>query len=242
MKSVLITGASQGIGRAIAKKLNNKYKLILTYKESEKEALDLLCDLRKTNPNVIAVRADVSKEGDVNLLFKKAEENFSQVDILINNAGISKISLLQDMTYQDREEVIGVNLSSVFLTSKRALPSMLEKKEGVILNISSIRGSQGASMEVAYSASKGGVDSFTRALAKEVGPSNIRVNAIAPGIVDTPMMERDFSKETREALKEDLLYNRFAKPDEVADLASFLISDAASYITGEVIGINGGFY
>lgn len=242
MKSVLITGSSQGIGRAIAKKLNNKYKLILAYKESEKEALDLLYDLRKTNPNVIAVRADVSKEGDVDLLFKKAEENFSQVDILINNAGISKISLLQDMTYQDREEVIGVNLSSVFLTSKRALPSMLEKKEGVILNISSIRGSQGASMEVAYSASKGGVDSFTRSLAKEVGPSNIRVNAIAPGIVDTPMMERDFSKETREALKEDLLYNRFARPCEVADLASFLISDAASYITGEVIGINGGFY
>ncbi len=241
MKTVLITGSSRGIGAAIAKKLNPEYKLVINYHNSEEAALQLLSELRKTNPLTIAVKADVSREEEVDYLFYVAEKNFGHVDILINNAGISHYSLLQDMSFDKWQEIIATNLNSVFLSSKRALPHMLARHEGVILNISSIWGETGASMETCYSASKGGVNALTKALAYELAPSGIRVNAVAPGIVDTDMMRKDFSTEELDALKEDVGVCRFAKPEEIASLVKYLISDEAGYITGDIIPIDGRF-
>lgn len=242
MKTVLITGSSRGIGEAIAKKLNKSYNLVLTYNKNKDKALNLLEKLRKENPNVIAVKCDVKNENDVNNLFDLAEKNFSHVDILINNAGISYFGLLQDMDFSSWNDIIDTNLSSIFLTSKRAIPNMVSQKSGVIINMSSIWGNLGASFEVAYSASKGGINSFTKALSKELIPSNIRVNAISPGIVDTDMTKFDLSSDDKKALKEDLIEKRFAKSEEIANLVEFLISDKGSYITGSIFDINGGFY
>lgn len=242
MKTVLITGSSRGIGAAIAQRLNHEYKIVINYNNSKDEALKLLENLRKTNPNVIAVKADVSKEDDVNMLFDLAEKNFSHVDILINNAGISHFSQIQDIEFETRKKVISTNLNSVFLSSKRAIPNMIKNNYGVIINMSSIWGDFGASMEALYSTSKGAINTFTKALSKELAPSGIRVNAVAPGIVDTDMMRNDFSYQELEELKKEVPVNRFAKPEEIADLINYLISDQASYITGDIIHINGGFF
>lgn len=242
MKTVLITGSSRGIGAAIAQRLNNEYKIVINYNNSKDEALKLLENLRKTNPYVIAVKADVSKEEDVNMLFDLAEKNFSHVDILINNAGISHFSQIQDIEFETWKKVINTNLNSVFLSSKRAIPNMIKNNYGVIINMSSIWGDFGASMEALYSTSKGAINTFTKALSKELAPSGIRVNAVAPGIVDTDMMRNDFSYQQLEELKKEVSVNRFAKPEEIADLINYLISDQASYITGDIIHINGGFF
>lgn len=242
MKTVLITGSSRGIGAAIAQRLNNEYKIVINYNNSKDEALKLLENLRRTNPYVIAVKADVSKEDDVNLLFDLAEKNFSHVDILINNAGISHFSQIQDIEFETWKKVINTNLNSVFLSSKRAIPNMIKSNYGVIINMSSIWGDFGASMEALYSTSKGAINTFTKALSKELAPSGIRVNAVAPGIVDTDMMRNDFSYQELEELKKEVSVNRFAKPEEIADLINYLISDQASYITGDIIHINGGFF
>ena len=242
MKTVLITGSSRGIGAAIAQRLNNEYKIIINYNNSKDKAFKLLENLRKTNPNVIAVKADVSKEDEVNMLFDLAEKNFSHVDILINNAGISHFSQIQDIEFETWKKVISTNLNSVFLSSKRAIPNMIKNNYGVIINMSSIWGDFGASMEALYSTSKGAINTFTKALSKELAPSGIRVNAVAPGIVDTDMMRNDFSYQELEELKKEVSVNRFAKPEEIADLINYLISDQASYITGDIIHINGGFF
>ncbi|WP_276862979.1 elongation factor P 5-aminopentanone reductase [Anaerococcus tetradius] len=241
MKTVLITGSSRGIGKAIARRLNPNYKIAINYKESKKAALSLLEELRQTNPYTIAIGADVSKEDQVEEMFATIEKNLGAVDILINNAGIAHYSLIQDTPYESFQKIIQTNLDSVFLTSKRAVGKMLEKKEGVIINISSIWGEEGSSMESAYSASKGAINSLTKSLAKELAPSKIRVNAIAPGIVETDMMTKDFSKEELEELKKEVGMERFAKADEIANLVAYLISEEASYITGDIININGGY-
>ena len=242
MRTVLITGSSRGIGAAIARRLNDEYKIIINYNKSKDQAINLMNELRKTNPNVIAVKADVSNEDEVENMFAIAEQNFGHVDILINNAGISHFSLIQDIDFDTWKNIINTNLNSVFLNSKRAIPNMISNQYGVIINMSSIWGDFGASMEALYSTSKGAINTFTKAMAKELAPSGIRVNAIAPGIVETDMMKNDFSKEELEALKNEVAINRFAKPEEIAGLVSYLISDEASYITGDIIHINGGFY
>lgn len=242
MKTVLITGSSRGIGAATARRLAENYKIVINYKNSKDEALDLLDEIRKINPLAIAVKADVSKEEEVYYLFDTIEKNFGSVDILINNAGKSHVGLIQDMTYENWQEIINTNLNSVFLTSKRAIGPMIRQKSGVIINMSSIWGKEGAALEAAYSASKGAINSFTKALSKELAPSNIRVNAIAPGVVLTDMMKNDYSKKDLKLIKEDIGLGRFADPKEIANLIAFLISDEASYITGSIIDINGGFY
>lgn len=242
MKTILITGSSRGIGAATARRLAENYKIVINYKNSKDEALDLLDEIRKINPLAIAVKADVSKEEEVYYLFDTIEKNFGPVDILINNAGKSHVGLIQDMTYENWQEIINTNLNSVFLTSKRAIGPMIRQKYGVIINMSSIWGKEGAALEAAYSASKGAINSFTKALSKELAPSNIRVNAIAPGVVLTDMMKNDYSEKDLKLIKEDIGLGRFADPKEIADLIAFLISDEASYITGSIIDINGGFY
>ena len=242
MKTALITGSSRGIGAAIARRLAEKYKIVINYNNSKDEALNLLDEIRKVNPMSLAIKADVSKEDEVDYLFDTIEKNFGSVDILINNTGKSYVGLIQDMEFDRWQEIINTNLSSVFLTSKRAVGPMISQKYGVIINMSSIWGKEGAALEAAYSASKGAINSFTKALSKELAPSNIRVNAIAPGVVLTDMMKEDFSEEELDLIREDIGLGRFADPKEIADLVSFLISDEASYITGSIIDINGGFY
>ena len=242
MNTVLITGSSRGIGAAIARRLAEKYKIVINYNNSKDEALNLLDEIRKVNPMSLAIKADVSKEDEVDYLFDTIEKNFGSVDILINNAGKSYVGLIQDMEFDRWQEIINTNLSSVFLTSKRAVGPMISQKYGVIINMSSIWGKEGAALEAAYSASKGAINSFTKALSKELAPSNIRVNAIAPGVVLTDMMKNDYSEKDLTLIKEDIGLGRFADPKEIADLIAFLISDEASYITGSIIDINGGFF
>ena len=242
MKTVLITGSSRGIGAAISRRLAKDYEIVINYNNSKDEALALLDEIRKINPMSLAIKADVSKEDEVCYLFSTIEKNFGPVDILINNAGKSYVGLIQDMAFDKWQDIINTNLNSVFLTTKRAIEPMLSKKDGVIINMSSIWGNEGAALEAAYSASKGAINSYTKALSKELAPSNIRVNAIAPGVVLTNMMKEDFSERELDLIREDIGMGRFADPKEIADLIAFLISDEASYITGSIIDINGGFY
>lgn len=237
-KTALITGASRGIGHAIAEAFAAAhYDLILTCSKSM-DALQQLCETLHARHGVVcrAVCADMGREADVVSLF----EGLSSLDVLVNNAGISHIGLLSDLSSADWHRILGVNLDSCFYTCRAAIPLMLQKHSGRIINISSVWGSQGASMEVAYSASKGGVNAFTRALAKELAPSNIQVNAIACGVIDTAM-NRCFSDEERDALRAEIPADRFGLPQEVADLA-LQLAVSPTFLTGQVITIDGGWY
>ena len=240
-KNVLITGASRGIGYAIAHRFAKAgCSLVITCSKSA----DALMQLKKELEDIyhVSVLASVGNIGDyhyVTNLFDEIRETFGGVDIVVNNAGISHVGLLTDMTPEEWTTLMDTNLSSVFYTSKLAVPYMLSKQDGKIINISSIWGNVGASCEVAYSASKGGMNAFTRALAKELAPSNIQVNAIACGCIDT-QMNACFSEEERAALAEEIPAGRFAKPEEVAELV-FSISENHSYLTGQIITFDGGF-
>ena len=233
----LVTGASRGIGLAVAEALAREgYDLYLTCDRTFDVLNDISEDLaRDYAVSVTPTRTDMSKEKEVDELFA----GIDSLDLLINNAGISYIGLLQDMTLDEWRRIINVNLDSAFLTSRAALNLMIPKQSGRIINISSIWGERGASMEVAYSASKGGLNAFTRALAKEVAPSNIQVNAIACGVIDTEM-NRCFSTEEMASIIEEIPADRLGLPSEVASLAVSLAS-APAYLTGQVITIDGGF-
>ncbi len=226
-KIALITGASRGIGRAIAEKL-----------AAENYILYLIC---RHNAELIQDMPGKHFIGDVGD-YEFVSEVFREIpglDVLINNAGISKIGLLQDMTKEEWDEVISVNLSSVFHTCHFAVPLMVKQHSGKIINISSRWGEVGASMECAYSASKGGVNALTRALAKELAPSNIQVNAISCGVIDTDM-NRMLTEEERNALKEEIPAGRFGTPEEAADLVWHILQ-SPDYLTGQIIGLDGGW-
>lgn len=240
-KIALITGASRGIGRAIATAFAKAgYQLIITCSKSEAELLSLKQELEQTyHANVLASVGDVSSYSCLEQLFSQIAEHFGGVDVLINNAGISYIGLLTDMSIEDWNRIVSTNLTSAFSTSKLALPYMLRQKCGKIINISSVWGIAGASCEVAYSACKGGLNAFTRALAKELAPSNIQVNAIACGVIDT-QMNACFSPEEREALAEEIPAGRFGRPEEVADLA-LQLATGNDYLTGQIITLDGGW-
>lgn len=236
-KTALITGASRGIGAAAAEVFaQNGYQLVLTCSRTiaglEQLAGRLEADY---GTRCLAVQADMGAEADVQKVFSQIRE----LDVLVNNAGISYIGLLTDMTSADWRRVMNVNLDSCFYTAKAAIPLMLPRRSGRIINISSVWGNTGASMEVAYSASKGGVNAFTRALAKELAPSNIQVNAIACGVIDTAM-NADFSPEEIAALKEEIPADRLGTPQEAARLA-LLLAQAPEYLTGQVITLDGGW-
>lgn len=238
MKTILITGASRGLGAAIAKKLAKDNNIIINYKNSEKEALALEKEL-SISSNVKSIKADVSNINEVENMFDEIKKCFGGVDILINNAGISKVGLFQDMPVSEFKEIFDVNVFGVYNTIQFTLPHMLSKKSGSILNISSIWGSNGASCEVAYSATKGAIESLTKSLAVELAPSNIKVNAIAPGVINTDMM-KEFSDSDLALIKDDIPMMRLAEASEVAELAAFLVSDKNSYMTGQIISIDGG--
>lgn len=240
MKTVLITGASRGIGAAAAIEFAKEgYNLILICKNNIEKLKALSLDIASNNPEVVCqcIQCDISSPDDINKTLLPAIQN-THIDILVNNAGISHIGLLQDMTYEEWREVIDTNLTSMYLLSKLVIPSMVRNNEGRIINISSMWGNVGASCEVAYSASKGGVNSFTKALAKELAPSNISVNAIAFGVVDTEM-NQFLSEDDRNALMEEIPAGRFATCKEAAKMI-VNIANAPSYMTGQIITMDGG--
>ena len=241
MKTVLITGASHGIGKAIAEKLAaGGMRLFLNCRSSKETMYDYATRLSETyQVPCTPLIYDVSDHAQVQAMFEEIHACGESIDILINNAGISHIGLLQDMSIEEWNLVLNTNLTSAFSCSKYAIPDMVSRKQGKIINISSMWGLSGASCEVAYSASKGGLNLFTQALAKELAPSNIQVNAIACGVIDT-RMNACFDAEERAELENEIPAGRFADPSEVADFVQQLI-DAPSYLTGQIISFDGGY-
>lgn len=233
----LVTGASRGIGRAIACALAKEgFHLICTCLKSEEELLKLKTELEHSYP--ITCRTYIGDVGDYEFV-SKIFEDIRSLDILVNNAGISHIGLLSDMTPEEWDRVIRTNLTAVYNTCHFASKIMVHNKRGKILNISSIWGTSGASMEAAYSASKGGVNALTRALAKELAPSGIQVNALACGVIDTDM-NRCFTDKERRALIEEIPADRFGTPEDVAQALVSLLH-AGDYLTGQVIHVDGAF-
>ncbi len=234
---VLITGASRGIGAAIAKKLaEQNYNLILTCRNSGAELQRIAKELSETHQiRAIAEICDMGNPDEVHALFKR----IPQPDIIINNAGISHIGLIQDMDIACWNSLLATNLSAAFYTTKYGLPHMLQQGSGRILNISSVWGIHGASLEVAYSASKGGLNTYTKALAKEVAPSGIAVNALACGLIDT-QMNTHLSSDELESLYDEIPAGRAATVSEVADAVSHILQ-MPHYFTGQIITFDGGW-
>ena len=236
-KTVLITGGSRGIGKAMVYAFARAgYNVLLNFNKSENLANEIASEFS----NVKVYGADVANQENVMNMVNYAKENFGGIDILINNAGISCTGLFQDLQLDEWNRLIDVNLTGVYNCTKAVLPEMISKKQGKIINISSVWGMVGASNEVAYSASKAGVIGMTKALAKEVGPSNIQVNCIAPGIVMTDMIS-EYSMEELNAITNEIPLGRIGSTDDIANLALFLASDSANYITGQVFSPNGGW-
>lgn len=236
-KTALITGASRGIGAACAKLFAKEgYDLILTCLHSKDKLLSLKEDLERTYS--VSCRAVICDAGDASAVDALFADIIS-LDVLINNAGISYIGLLQDMSASDWNNVMSTNLSSCFYMAKHAIPLMLSAGKGRIINVSSVWGKVGASTEVAYSASKGGVNAFTKALAKELAPSNIQVNAAAFGVIDTDM-NHCFSKDEMDALKEEIPSDRIGTCTEAAELI-LQLAQSPSYLTGQIITMDGGW-
>lgn len=239
--TVLITGASRGIGRAAAAAFaENGYDLVLNCLHSASELELFSNDLKKRFPiRTLCCYGDIGDADFVRAMFHQTADFCGGIDILINNAGISHIGLLSDMTYKEWEAILHTNLTSVFLCCKYAIPYMVSQKSGKIINISSDWGLYGASCETAYSATKGGVNAFTKALAKELAPSNIQVNAIAYGVIDTDM-NAGLTAEEQERLKEEIPAGYFAKPTEAARFL-YQLAQAPNYLTGQVISFDGGW-
>lgn len=239
-QTILITGASRGIGRAVALYFAQKnWNLILCRKKNEAALTETEHMVKKLGANCIARLGDVGDYKFCQSLIAQGLHFFGSIDVLVNNAGISWIGLLQDMTPELWDEMVKTNLTSVFNCCHLIIPAMLQKHAGKIITISSVWGVCGASCEVAYSATKGGVNAFTKALAKELAPSNIQVNAIACGAIDTEM-NQFLSEEEREMLLEEIPSERMGQPSEVAELV-YQLCTGPSYLTGQVIQLDGGW-
>lgn len=239
-KVVLVTGASRGIGKAIAVKFAKKgYQVIINCAHREQELLQTKKEIEGYQVSCMAFLGDIGDPETCETLFKQIRKQYGTLDVLVNNAGISYIGLLQDMTSNDWDQLIRTNLNSVFHCCKLAIPMMLEHKQGKIINISSVWGNVGASCEVAYSATKGGVNAFTKALAKELAPSNIQVNAVACGAIDTEM-NRWIDEDSLIGLIEEIPTGRLGTAEEVSDLV-YHLGYKNSYLTGQIIGLDGGW-
>lgn len=236
----IVTGGARGIGKAIVETLAKKgIRVIANYNKSEEKAKILKQELEKENIKIDIFQADVSKKVECKKLIQYAINQYGKIDILVNNAGISKIQLIDEVTEEDWNEMIYTNLYSAFCMCQEAIPYMINRKSGTIINISSVWGIVGASQEVVYSITKAGMDGLTKALAKEVGPSNIRVNSIAPGYIETDM-NKEFSEEVLEQIKEETPLERIGKPEDIAKCVEWLIED--NFTTGQIISINGGWF
>lgn len=241
-KVALVTGASRGIGREIARQLAlNGYKVGVNYFKSSEMASALVEEINQSGGKAIAIKADVSNANEVEKMFAVLEQELGPIHILVNNAGVSSRGLIQTIDEAEWDKVMGINLKGAFLCTKRALPQMISKGLGRIINITSVWGITGASYEAVYATSKGGLITFTKSLAKELGPSGITVNAIAPGPIATDMLDEELGEEDKLSLIDEILLGRLGKPEDVAALCLFLISDKASFITGQVISVDGGF-
>lgn len=239
-KVVVVTGGSKGIGAEIVKTLANEgYKIVLNYNKSEESAKKIQEELLNKGIKIEIFKADVSKREESKKLIKFTIEKFNTIDILINNAGIAQEKIFTDITDEDWNYILQNNLNSTFYCTQEAVTEMIHNKKGCIINVSSIWGITGASCEVAYSTTKAGINGFTKALAKELGPSNIRVNAIAPGIIDT-QMNRNLTAEELENIKNEIPLEKIGKPRDIAKCVKWLIED--EYTTGQIISINGGWY
>lgn len=233
-KVVIVTGASRGIGNSIAKLLSKEdYQVIANYNKSEVEAKKL-----KEEFDVDIFQADVSKREEVKSLINYTINKYKKIDCIINNAGIDQVKMFVDITDQDWEYMIQNNLNSVFYMCQETIPYMVNRKEGSIINISSIWGQIGASCESHYSATKAAIDAITKSLAKELGNSNIRVNSIAPGIIETEM-NNNLSKEEKEDIIKEIPLKKIGKKEDIARCVKWLLED--EYVTGQVININGGW-
>lgn len=239
MKTVLVTGASGGIGSEIARHFAARgYRVMAACHRNKEAAESLAAEIRSAQGEAAAFSADLTVESEVEALFAATEALYGMVDVLVNCAGVAHTELFQDMDLAVWEDVLRVNITPVFLCSKRALGPMLRKKEGSIINIGSIWGETGASCEVAYSTAKAAVSGMTKALAKETGPSGVRVNAIAPGWIDTKMNEK-LSEEDKGSFCEEIALGRTGTAREVAGAALFLAEN--TYVTGQVLKLDGGY-
>ncbi|MDO5436253.1 MAG: 3-oxoacyl-ACP reductase FabG [Clostridia bacterium] len=237
----LVSGGSRGIGAACVRLLaENGFSVVFLYRLSDDSAADLVHELTASGLDVSARKCDVKDPAAVSDVLSEVLDTYRHIDVLVNNAGIAWTGLLTDMSVAEWDAVMNTDLRSVFLLSKAVLPGMISRRSGCIINISSMWGQTGASCEVAYSAAKAGVIGFTKALAAEVGPSGIRVNCVAPGVIDTEMNSR-LSAEDIRALEDETPLSRIGTAREVAGTVLFLADPASSFITGQVIGVNGGF-
>lgn len=240
-KVALITGASRGIGKAIAIEFAKEgASVIINYSSDDKGAIETLEEVRKVDGYGIIVKGDISTFNGSKKVFEESFNTMGKVDILVNNAGVSHIGLFMDAAKEDFEKVINTNLLGAMYLTKHALSDMISRKNGNIINISSMWGEVGSSCEVLYSSTKGALNSFTKALAKEVAPSNVRVNCIAPGVINTNM-NSFLGEEEKKALEEEIPLGRFGNPSEIGKLAVFLASEDSSYVTGQIIRADGGF-
>lgn len=235
MRNVVITGGSRGIGAACAKAFSENGDRVFIIYEKNDSAANAIAD----ECGAIPLKADISSKNTVSLAGEKIRSVCGRVDVLINSAGISQIKLFSDISEEDYRKMCGVNMDGAFFVTQEFLPDMIHKKYGKIINISSMWGEVGASCEVHYSSTKAAMIGFTKALAKEVAPSGICVNCITPGVIDTEM-NSELDDDTKQQLIEEIPLMRMGRAEEVAKLALFLASEDSDYITGQIIGINGG--
>ena len=238
---VLVTGASGGIGKAVAEKFaQNGYRVAVHYHNGKERAEALQKQLEQQGCSVMTVQADLRDSMQVQAMIGQIERSWGGVDVLVNNAGVAQQKLFTDITDEEWRNMFAIHVDGAFYCARAVLPEMIHRKRGSIINVSSMWGQTGGSCEVHYSAAKGALQAMTKALAKEVGPSGIRVNCVAPGVILTEMNTRMFDQDTLEALKEETPLETLGTTEDVANMIYFLSKEEAGFITGQIIGVNGG--